>query len=105
MNKLNSQTIIAFARLAVTLILSVAAVFGWALDWSPIYNIIISALGIAMLVWSWWKNNNVTEAAQESQLLLDELKAAKDAEDPLTIAEQQSLKDHAENTAKHARVD
>ena len=75
MNELNSQTIIAFARLAVTLILSVAAVFGWALDWSLTYNVIVSALGLAMLFWAWWKNNNVTEAAQEAQLLLDEIKA------------------------------
>lgn len=74
MNNLNSQTIVAFARLAVTLILSVAAVFGWALDWGLVYNVIVSALGLAMLLWSWWKNNNVTQAAQEAQLLLDEIK-------------------------------
>lgn len=74
MNNLNSQTIVAFARLAVTLILSVAAVFGWALNWELVYNVIVSALGLAMLVWAWWRNNNVTEAAQEAQLLLDEIK-------------------------------
>lgn len=74
MNNLNSQTIVAFARLAVTLVLSVAAAFGWALDWGLVYNVIVSALGLAMLTWAWWKNNNVTEAAQESQLLLDEIK-------------------------------
>lgn len=74
MNELNSQTVVAFARLAVTLVLSVAAVFGWALDGGLVYNVIVSALGLAMLVWAWWRNNNVTEAAQEAQLLLDEIK-------------------------------
>ena len=71
----NAETWSAFARLAVTLIVSVATVFGWTLDANLILNILLSAGAICLMVRAlWWKNNNVTEAAQEAQLLLDEIK-------------------------------
>lgn len=75
--KFNAQTATAFARLAVVLVVSIAAVFGWALDADLVFNIILSALGVVGMIWGlWWKNNNVTEPAQEAQLLLDELRSA-----------------------------
>lgn len=89
--KFNSQTAIAFARLLVVLIVSVAAAFGWALDADLAFNIVASALGVIGMMWGlWWKNNNVTEPAQEAQLLLDELKADAKA-------------DKKADSAKHAR--
>lgn len=71
----NSQTVIAFIRLLASLAAGVAAAFGWTLDIDLWQNIVISAAAIGVFVYfSWWKNNNVTEAAQEAQLLLDEIK-------------------------------
>lgn len=70
----NDGTIAAFARLVVTLMVSVAAVAGYALDSGLIYNIVFSALALACILWTWWKNNNVTKDAQQAQLYLNELK-------------------------------
>lgn len=82
--KLNSQSIIAFARLLVTLVVNGAAMFSWTINEDLFYNVVVSALGVIMMGVIWWKNNNITEAAQEGQLLIDEIK-------------------DKENTAKHAR--
>ena len=71
---INDGTLAAFARLVVTLVVSVAAVAGYALDSGLIYNIVFSALALACILWSWWKNNNVTKDAQQAQLYLNELK-------------------------------
>ena len=71
----NAETWSAFARLIVTLIVSVATVFGWSLDANLILNILLSAGAVILIIrMLWWKNNNVTEAAQEAQKLLDEIK-------------------------------
>lgn len=79
--KFNAETALAFARLISTLAVSVVAAFGWALDFNLVFNIVASALGvIGMTAGLWWKNNNVTEPAQEAQLLLDEIKANNKAE-------------------------
>lgn len=72
----NSQTATAFARLIVSMAAAVAATFGWTLDADFLLNITLSIIAIFLFVYScWWKNNNVTEAAQESQRVLDEIKA------------------------------
>ena len=70
----NSQTAVAFARLIVTLVVGVAATFGWTLDAELWINIVLSILSVALFIWTWWKNNNITAAAQEAQKVLDELK-------------------------------
>ena len=71
-------TLAAFARLVVTLVVSVAAVAGYALDSGLVFNIVFSALAIACILWTWWKNNNVTKAAQQAQQYLNDLKSGVD---------------------------
>lgn len=79
---MNSQAYIAFGRLLAVLIVSVAAVLGWKFDANLILNIILSALGVyGMARELWWTNNNVTKAAQEAQLLLNEIKEKNKNED------------------------
>lgn len=73
--KFNAETIAAFARLVSTLLINMAAVFSWNINEDLVVNVIISALGVLMMGVTWWRNNNITEAAQEAQLLLDELKS------------------------------
>lgn len=70
----NSQSAIAFARLLVTLAVGVATVFGWTLDAELWLNIILSIAGVVLFAYSWWKNNNITSAAQEAQEVLNEIK-------------------------------
>ena len=71
----NKDTAIAFSRLIVTFAASVAAVFGWALDVDLWLNIVISGFAIICMIYGlWWKNNNLTKAAQEMQKELEEMK-------------------------------
>lgn len=71
---INSEQIMAIVRLVIPCAAGVAAVFGWSLDGELAANIIISVLAVATFIWSWWKNNNITSAAQDAQLILDEIK-------------------------------
>lgn len=76
--KLNQESLTAFARLIVTLIVSVATVLGWSLDGELWFNIVFSALSIYLIVReAWWKNQNVTSAAQKGQEVVDAEKAGK----------------------------
>lgn len=72
----NSQSGLAFARLLATLLVSVFATFGWTFDADLVFNLLLSAIAVALFVYSWWKNNNITEAAQEAQKVLDQIKVA-----------------------------
>lgn len=72
----------ALLRAAVMLILGVNAALV-AKGISPLDNTILTEVlsyvaGAAAILWAWWKNNNVTEAAQEAQEVLNELKALGD---------------------------
>lgn len=77
----NSQSGVAFARLVATLLVSVLATFGWTFDSDLVFNVLLSVIAVALFVYSWWKNNNVTEAAQEAQKVLDQLKVAEKVEE------------------------
>ena len=76
--RINTETAAAIARLAATLAAAIAAGAGLALDADALTTGILCALALGCFVWSWWKNNNVTAAAQEAQDFLDELKSAID---------------------------
>lgn len=70
----NKETLIAFVRLLVSVILGVGTVAGWSLDADLVFNILVSIAAFGSFVYTWWKNNNVTKAAQTAQGWLDELK-------------------------------
>lgn len=70
----NKESLVAVARLLVTLILGAGTVFGWSLDGDLVFNIIMSVAAFGSFVYIWWKNNNVTGAAQTAQTILGELK-------------------------------
>lgn len=71
---MNAERVLAIARLACTLAASVAAGFGIALDADALFVGVACLIACGCYAWSWWKNNNVTQAAQEAQKVLDELK-------------------------------
>ena len=68
---------LAVARLLVALIVDIAAVYGYSLPVGEELLYSIAALVVMAIthIWVWWKNNNVTEAASKSQLILNSLKA------------------------------
>lgn len=70
----NKETGVAIARLIVTIAVAIATTFGWSLDGDLLLNILLSAIALALFAWTWWKNNNVTAAAQQAQGVLDAIK-------------------------------
>lgn len=76
----NKETFIAVIRLVVSLVLAASAALGYALDADFVYNIIVSIAAFGSFVYIWWKNNNVTDASQTAQILLNELKDEEDIE-------------------------
>lgn len=76
----HNERAMAIVRLivsVVTIINIVAAQFGWAplgLDSELLYTVISGGFAIAASIWAWWKNNNMTEAAQAAQNVLDLIK-------------------------------
>ena len=77
----NAETGIALARLVASLAVSVFTVIGWTIDFNLVFNIILSVFAVACIVYGlWYKNANLTKAAQVSQKLLNSLKA-KDTDD------------------------
>lgn len=77
---INSQTATAVARLAVALAVSLLAMFGVEIDGDGIENAVLAVASVAVMAWVWWKNNNVTEAAQEAQAVLDAIRRDADEE-------------------------
>ena len=67
----------------VSAIISAACIFlvpylnrkGIIIDESAITTIIAGIIATAAFLWTAWKNHNITEAANEAQAILDELKA------------------------------
>lgn len=75
----NKESLVAIARLLVTLILGAGTVFGWSLDGDLVFNIVMSVAAFGSFVYMWWKNNNITAAAQTAQVILGELKEIEEA--------------------------
>lgn len=75
MSESKKQTIMAFIRLAVMLIATGFAVFGVTVDADALFTVVMTVVAVVAAIVSWWKNNNVTEAATSAQKVLDELKA------------------------------
>lgn len=65
------ERVMAVCRLIVMLVASVAGGFGLSIDPDGLATIVSCAVALAAGVWSWWSNNNITQAAQEAQKYLD----------------------------------
>ena len=75
--ELNRESIIAFVRLLCGLVVYGASLAGVYLDLETIYMIAMIAVSIIVFVYTlWWKNNNITKAAQEAQEYLNVIKKA-----------------------------
>lgn len=75
--KINGESVTAFVRLGVAALVTGFAMVGVEIDGSAVENAVLGAASVAVLVWVWWKNNNVTDAAQEAQKVLDEIEGNK----------------------------
>lgn len=77
------ERLMAGIRLLVPLIMYGLTFAGITLDADLVYCVLLGIAGIASTVWAWWKNNNVTEAAQTAQQFLDAIKAGYTVEQAL----------------------
>lgn len=69
-----AERISAIARLVVLLASAVAGGFGLTVDPDALGTIAACAVALVAGVWGWWKNNNLTKAAQDAQAYLDAIK-------------------------------
>lgn len=78
--EIKDERAMAFVRLIVsivTIVNVIAAQFGWqplGIDGEMVYNVVSSIAAVMTMVWAWWKNNNVTEAAVAGQKITDMMK-------------------------------
>lgn len=69
----------AIVRLLIMLACSVAGGFGLTVDPDALGTIVACAVALVAGVYSWYKNNNLTQAATEAQHYLDSIKGGKSA--------------------------
>ena len=74
MDESKKQTLMAFIRLACSLIATGLALYGVSVDADALFVLAMIVVALAAYIWSWWKNNNVSTAATEAQKVLEELK-------------------------------
>ena len=66
----------AILTIIVTAVVNVANVCGFAFDVDAWVSVVLSIASAITVLWSWWKNQNVTVEAQKAQIYLNELKKA-----------------------------
>ena len=74
MDESKKQTLMAFIRLACSLIATGLALYGVSVDADALFVVAMIVFAPVAYIWSWWKNNNVSTAATEAQKVLEELK-------------------------------
>lgn len=72
-----NEKIKAIITIVVTAAVNVANVCGYALDADMWVTSVLSVVSVISILYSWWKNQNVTDAAIEAQKVLNTLKAEK----------------------------
>ena len=75
------ECIMGIVRGIVPVIVTILTICGISADADIILTVIGSVLSIVTFVWSWWKNNNITLAAQQAQKVLDDLKSKGESDD------------------------
>ena len=64
----------AVLRLVSTLVAGICTMVGLYVDADELFTGICCIIALICLVYCWWKNNNITDAAIQAQSVLDALK-------------------------------
>lgn len=72
------ECIMGIIRGIVPVVVTILTICGISADADIILTVVGSILSIVTFVWSWWKNNNITLAAQQAQKVLDDLKSGEE---------------------------
>ena len=78
------QSIISAAISAVIIfVLPYINKHGFVIDEVTAEQVLIGVVGFIAFLWSCWKNHNITDAALEAQLIMQELKSGEDKLDDI----------------------
>lgn len=69
------ERVIAIVRLVAMLGSTAATAIGFAIDADILAMALLCLCSVGTIVWGWWKNSNMTKAAQMAQRFLNEAKA------------------------------
>lgn len=72
-----SDRTLAVIRIIAGAIITIAGIYGFSLPFGEetVYSGLVCAVFLIVQVILWWKNNNVTDAASNAQVILDRYKA------------------------------
>lgn len=73
-----SEEVAAAIRLVIPLLCQALAYAGYIVDADIAYEVVCEIVSLVAFVYAWWKNNNITAAAQKAQEYLDDLKGSSD---------------------------
>ena len=76
---MNAERIKAIVTIIITAVVNIVNLYGYAVDAGAVVNAVFTVASFICILWSWWKNQNVTDEAQTAQSYLNELKAEKKA--------------------------
>ena len=71
---MKTERIKAIITIAVTAAVNIANILGYAWDADSAVNVILTIFSAVTIIYSWWKNQNITNEAIEAQKVLDQLK-------------------------------
>lgn len=74
---MNAETIKAVVSMIIVVIVSVLSAIGIDVDGDALTNVVYAVLLIVVTAYGCYRNHNFTQAAQEGQKLIDELKGNK----------------------------
>lgn len=74
---MNIERIKAILTIVITAAVNIANLYGYAIDAGQAVNAVLTFFSFACIIWSWWFNQNITPEAQQAQVFLNELKAAR----------------------------
>ena len=76
---MNQERAKAIITIIVTAVATIAAMYGYAIDAEAWISVALSIVSAVCILWSWWKNQNITDEAIIAQGYLDQLKAERRA--------------------------
>ena len=86
----NGERIKAIVTIVLTAGFNIANLYGYSVDAEPVINGVLTIVSFVLIVYSWWKNQNVTPEAATAQVFLRFLKGKDKVEkEPEPEAEKQ----------------
>ena len=64
----------AIATIVVTAAVNIANIYGYSVDADQAVSVVLTIISFIAIFWCWWKNQNITSRAVQTQFVLDSLK-------------------------------